>query len=194
VAQALDDMAGLGFERRNRSQAKLGVMEELLLEAFRHNAWANKTLIAYCRNLTPDQLQATTGGTYGGILATLNHLVASDAGYLPRIKVKRPDWAGDDEHIEGLDVLDARVDEAAKLWEGYLADPLDSRHLLSLDNGAYEAQASVPIVQALHHANVHREQVSSVITSLGLEPPDLSVWAFGEATGRSRELHPSADS
>ena len=169
-------------------------MEELLLEAFRHNAWANKTLIAYCRNLTPEQLQATTQGTYGGILATLNHIVASDAGYLPRIKVKRPDWAGDDDHLEGLDELDARVDVTAKLWEGYLTDPLDATHLLSLDDGNYEAQASVPIVQALHHANVHREQVCSVITSLGLEPPDLQAWAFGEATGRARELHTAADS
>ena len=37
----------------------LQLMEELLLEAFRHNAWANKTLIAYCRTLTPEQLEAT---------------------------------------------------------------------------------------------------------------------------------------
>ncbi len=169
-------------------------MEELLLEAFRHNAWANKTLIAYCRNLTPEQLGATTSGTFGGILATLNHIVASDAGYLPRIKVNRPAWAGDDENIKGLDELEARVDETATLWEGYLADPLDSKHLLSLDDGNYEAQASIPIVQALHHANVHREQVCSIITSLGLEPPDLQAWSFGEATGRARELHASADS
>lgn len=175
------------------SQNKLESMEELLLEAFRHNTWANKTLIAYCRDLTPEQMSATPQGTYGTILATLNHIVASDAGYLPRIKVARPEWAGDDEDIKGLDELDGRVDESAKLWESYLADPLDSKHLLSLDNGAYEAQASVPIVQALHHANAHREQVCALITALGLQPPDLQAWAFGEATGRARELHASAD-
>lgn len=164
-------------------------MEELLLEAFRHNAWANKTLIAYCRDLTPEQLQATTTGAYGSVLETLNHLVASDAGYLPRIRVNRPDWAGDDADVKGLDELDARVDEAAKLWESYLTDPLDAKHLLSLDDGNYEAQASIPIVQALHHANTHRETICTIITTLGLQPPDLQAWAFGEATGRARELH-----
>lgn len=164
-------------------------MDELLREAFRHNTWANQRLIAFCRDLTPDQLNAKTQGTYGNILETLNHIVASDAGYLPRKRVERPEWAGDDQNIKGLDVLQARVDEAARLWESYLADPLDAKDPLLLDEGAYEAQASVPTVQALHHGNVHREQVCAILTSLGVQPPDLQAWAWGEATGRARELH-----
>ncbi len=163
-------------------------MDELLLEAFRHNAWANRRLIAFCRELTTEQLNATTEGAYGSILATLNHIVAPDAGYLPKVRVTRPDWAGNDEDIVGLDELDARVDEAAALWETYLRDPLPAQHPLLLDDGAYEAQASVPIVQALHHGNSHREQVCAIITHLGLQPPDLQSWAFAEATGRAREL------
>lgn len=164
-------------------------MEELLREAFRHNAWANQRLIVFCRDLTPEQLSSTTSGTYGSIIETLNHIVASDAGYLPRKKVARPLWAGDDQNVVGLDVLESRVEEAAGLWESYLADPLDSRDSLLLDEGAYEARASVPTVQALHHGNVHREQVCAILTSLGLEPPDLQAWAWGEATGRARELN-----
>jgi uncharacterized damage-inducible protein DinB len=165
-------------------------MDELLREAFRHNIWATRRLIAFCRDLTPGQLASTAQGSYGSILETLNHVIASDAGYLPRSKVNRPAWAGDDRDIKGLDELDARVDETARLWEVYLADPLDARHLLLLDGGAYEAQASVPIVQALHHGNVHREQVCAILTSLGIEPPDLQVWTYAEATGLARELRP----
>jgi uncharacterized damage-inducible protein DinB len=167
-------------------------MDEYLLEAFRHNVWANKRLIAFCRDLTSEQLAATTQGTYGSILDTLNHVVASDAGYLPRPKIKRPEWAGDDHDIQGLDVLEARVDETAPLWERYVSDPLDAQHLLLLDEGAYEAQASIPVAQALHHGNVHREQVCSILTSLGLEPPDLQVWAYAEETGRAHELRPES--
>jgi hypothetical protein len=44
-------------------------------------------------------------------------------------------------------------------------------------------KAGVLIAQALHHANVHREQVSAVLTSLDLAPPDISGWAYGRATG-----------
>lgn len=162
--------------------------DEYLLEAFRHNAWANQRLIAFCQELSAEQLDAKASGTFGTILETLNHLVAADAGYLPRVKVQRPEWAGDDADIKGLDVLAARVDEAAKLWEAYLPSPLDAKHKLSLDDGAYEAQASVPVVQALHHANVHREQVCAILTSLGIEPPDLQVWAYAEEKGQAREV------
>jgi uncharacterized damage-inducible protein DinB len=165
-------------------------MDELLREAFRHHAWASKRLIAFCRDLPRQQLAATTSGTYGSILEILNHIVASDAGYLPRVKITRPEWAGNDHDLKDLDELDARIDETAPLWESYLADPLEVGHTLSLDDGAYEAQASVPIVQALHHGNVHREQVCAILTSLGIEPCDLQAWAWAEATARARELQP----
>ena len=163
-------------------------MDELLREAFRHHIWANQRLIAFCRELSSEQLGATMPGTYGSILEILNHIVASDAGYLPRIRVARPDWAGDDADIKGLDELAARVGQIAPLWEAYLANPLEVGYKLSLDDGAYETQASVPVVQALHHGNVHREQVCAIITSLGVEPCDLQAWAWAEDTGRAREV------
>ena len=44
------------------------------------------------------------------------------------------------------------------------------------------------VAQALHHGNVHREQICAAITRLGMEPPDVQAWSYGEATGRGREL------
>ena len=164
-------------------------MDELLLEAFRHNSWATKRLLEFCRSLTPDQLNATAPGTFGSIISTFNHVIYADANYLPRARITRPAWAdGDESDVSALSELEGRVDETAKLWEQYLADPLDARFKLSLDQGAYEAESFVPVVQALHHGNVHREQICSVLTVLGLEPPDLQVWAYAEATGRAREV------
>jgi hypothetical protein len=43
------------------------------------------------------------------------------------------------------------------------------------------------LVQAIHHGNVHREQVSHVLTALGLEPPDTSGWRFGRESGNSAQ-------
>ena len=163
-------------------------MDEYLLEAFRHHAWANRELIEFCRRLSPAQLEATAPATYGTILATLNHVVLSDGAYLPRKRGIRPAWVGEEEGELGLDVLAARAEELAPIWEAYLADPLDFQDKLSLDAGAYEAQASVPVVQALHHGNVHRENVCTILTSLGIEPPDLQAWTWAEATGRAREV------
>ena len=164
-------------------------MDELLLEAFRHNNWATKRLLEFCRTLQPDQLGATAPGTFGSIISTFNHLIYADAGYLPRAKVTRPAWAeGDEIDVADLSELEVRVDETGRLWESYLADPLDASYKLSLDQGAYEAESFVPIVQALHHGNVHREQICSILTALDVEPPDLQVWAYAEATGHAREV------
>lgn len=167
-------------------------MDQLLIEAFRHNSWATKRLLGFCRQLMPDQLTATAPGTYGTIIATFNHLIYADVNYLPRPKIKRPDWSREELEITDLDRLDAMVDETAALWERYLADPLDARDKLSLDGGAYEAESFVPVIQALHHGNAHREQICSIITGLGVEPPDLQVWAYAEATGHAHEV-PAAE-
>jgi uncharacterized damage-inducible protein DinB len=56
-----------------------------LLEAFRHNAWATKQLLEFCRDLSVEQLTAPGIGTYAGILETFNHIVLSDARYLRRL-------------------------------------------------------------------------------------------------------------
>ena len=56
-------------------------MNEILLDAFRHSAWAMKTLIAACESVSAEELGRQALG-FGSILATLTHLVLSDAGYL----------------------------------------------------------------------------------------------------------------
>jgi uncharacterized damage-inducible protein DinB len=164
-------------------------MEYLIREAFRHNAWATRRLIGFCRDLTPEHLSSTVPATYGSILETLNHVIRWDASYLPRARIEQPAWA-EDADVDDLDELDRRIDETERLWEFYFSDPLDPEHLLLLDEGAYEVHASIPVVQALHHANVHREQVCSILTSLGIDAPDLQAWTYAEATGRAQEVRP----
>ena len=166
-------------------------MDPYLKEAFTHNAWATKRLIAACRDLTPEQLRMP-GPPIGSILATLNHIIRADAHYLPEAKIKRPDWAhGVPEeavYVDDLDVLEARAEGAARLWERYLADPLDPDHLVLLDEGTYECPVIIPVIQALHHGSIHREQVCAMLTALGHEPPDIQPWGYADETGRSRWL------
>jgi uncharacterized damage-inducible protein DinB len=38
----------------------------------------------------------------------------------------------------------------------------------------------------LQHGTDHRSQVCTALTSLGVEPPQIDLWAYGEATGRTR--------
>jgi len=167
-------------------------MREILLEAFRHNAWATKQLLAACRGLPQEQLTlpGTAAGTDRGILAILNHITQSDRGYASR-RGDRPDWVDNEEDTTDLDELERRADENAQVWERFLSQPLDPTRLIVLDQGAYEAEQSVLLVQALHHGNAHREQVSAILTGLGVEPPDIQAWSYAEATGHARERSPT---
>jgi uncharacterized damage-inducible protein DinB len=171
------------------------MVNELLLEAFRHNAWATKQLLAACAGLSQEQLTlpGTASGTDRGILALFNHIIQSDRGYAAR-RGDRPAWVDNEEDTDHLGELERRADENAEVWERVLSEPIEATKLIILDRGRYEAEASVLLVQALHHGNVHREQISSILTGIGgEEPPDIQAWAYAEATGHARERDPGAE-
>jgi uncharacterized damage-inducible protein DinB len=86
---------------------------------------------------------------------------------------ERPDWVENREDTTDLDELERRADENAEVWERFLSRPLEAAKLIILDQGAYEAEQSVLVVQALHHGNAHREQICAILTGLGIEPPDI---------------------
>jgi uncharacterized damage-inducible protein DinB len=164
-------------------------MSDVLLDALRHKTWAMKTLIAACEGLSVEELNRPAAG-FGSILATLNHLVLADAGYVASLGGGRASWATEDGETEDLRELAARVEESSGRWERFLTDPLDGERLVYLDQGAYETHATVVVVQSLHHVAAHGEQVRAGLKVLGLEPPDVQPWALADATGRSRWVRP----
>jgi len=164
-------------------------MNEILLEAFRHKLWAMKTLIAACRGRSADEL-ASPGLRFGSIIATLNHLVLADAGYVASLGGGRAAWASHDHETNDLDEIAARAEESGARWERLLREPVDGEKLAFLDGGAYETHAAVVLMQALHHVSAHGEQVCASLKAMGVAAPDLQPWALADATGRSRWLRP----
>lgn len=192
-------LAQHGCVRWPDAYAEKTIVNEALLEAFRHDAWATKQLLAFCRDLSAEQLNAPGIGTYGGILETFNHMVLSDARYLRRLAGIGPPWVDSDGGVDpgdvdpksvDIDQLQSRVQETEKLWEGLLSEPLDAERVIILDQGAYQAHAGVLVAQALHHGNAHREQICAILTGAGMQPPDVQAWAYADATGRGRERSP----
>jgi uncharacterized damage-inducible protein DinB len=165
-------------------------MNEVLLDAFRHNSWATKQLLAACRGLSEEQLTSTAIGSYGSILETFNHIILSDASYLGRLLGSVPAWVTERKTSDDLDLLEAYVDETEGIRDQLLATSFDPERVMILDQGAYEAHAGVLIAQALHHGNAHREQICAILTSFGIEPPDIQAWAYADATGRGRDRNP----
>ena len=54
------------------------------------------------------------------------------------------------------------------------------------DGWVFHAPVAFRLAQVIHHGTDHRSQVCTILSTLGIEPPEIDVWAYGEATGRSR--------
>jgi uncharacterized damage-inducible protein DinB len=166
-------------------------MNELLLDAFRHNAWATRELLTFCRPLGPEQLDATTVGTYGGVRQTIQHILEGEAYYWWRLWGDAPAWWNKGElPAASLPELEAWNEEMSQLWESMLTRPLDPEAWVSdteEDGSECRATAGVIVAQTLNHGNEHRSQVNTILTTLGLEPPDVQAWAYGVAVGRHIE-------
>jgi uncharacterized damage-inducible protein DinB len=44
-------------------------------------------------------------------------------------------------------------------------------------------RAFIPLIQAINHATEHRSQVATILTQLGIQPPEMDVWAFADERG-----------
>ena len=167
----------------------LGSMTSALEEAFRAHAWATRRLLEFCRELSSDQLVAgRNDATNWTILETFTHLVSADGYYVGTLQGTGrpvPRW-NEDEPAWGLDVLLERAHMLAGLWEGYLGTDDDVERLVLLDEGTFECRAGVVITHALHHGDLHREQICSILRRLGVEPPDLQPWEYALEAGRAR--------
>jgi len=163
-------------------------MTDGLLESFRHNGWANLELIAVCKGLSDQQLSASATGTYGGILATIQHILDAEASYLGRISGQTPEWAERVEQSTDLDELEGFARELDRTWEELIAGGLDAERALRWHSpyrdAGVETVTGVLTAQTLNHGNEHRSQVCTVLTTIGVEPPELDVWSYAIASGR----------
>lgn len=158
-------------------------MNDALRELFRHNAWATRELLAFCEDLSDEQLATTGTGSFGTILEMFNHIVRSDASYLRRLSGIELDWLSDGP-ISDLQELSSRNDESERGWNTFLSEPVDAERVLLVDDGENAVRAGVIIAQAIHHGNHHREQICAILTGLGFQPPDIQAWEYGWKTGR----------
>jgi uncharacterized damage-inducible protein DinB len=165
----------------------------VLDDAFAHHVWATLRLIDTCLELSPEQLETTAPGTYGTIMRTMQHVVGSDSWYLLQMTGDRAREV-DEDHMD-LRELRAVMEVDGTAWSQLLAsnpDPDTMVHEVDEEDG-YERDApfGIRLAQALHHGSDHRSQICTILTVLGVEPPAIDVWDFGEQAGRIVEVLPT---
>ena len=158
----------------------------LLGDAFAHHIWATERLIDECGALTAEQLQTPAPGTYGPILGTLRHLVSADAWYLSFFSDKAA--RVDDKDETSLADLRSAFTSNGELWMELLAgEPDPDADVMEIDGGwELHSPMSLRLAQVVHHGTDHRSQICTALTSLGLTPPEIDLWAYARATGRER--------
>jgi uncharacterized damage-inducible protein DinB len=155
--------------------------ENFLVKLFEHNNWTNLRIIQACYALSDEQLDAEPQSvTKGTIRRTLVHLVSSQYSYLRTLTLPL------EERLQSPTVEFAELHESARMsGEGLLAlargeqKPLKSR--LQTRDGYY-VEPWVLMVQIINHATEHREQICSMLSALGVTPPEIDGWSYGEAT------------
>jgi uncharacterized damage-inducible protein DinB len=156
-------------------------MNEGLVDFYKHNLWANLGLLDACAQLTNEQLTASAPGTYGQIGDTLVHLLRAEDSYLARLTDRQPD---DVLRVGALPGIETLRDHARRSGEGLIAvaDAVDPAQVVrgTYRGEPFELPVMVLLMQAIHHATDHRSQIGTVLSQIGIEPPDLSVWAYDE--------------
>jgi uncharacterized damage-inducible protein DinB len=161
--------------------------------AFDHHAWATLRLLDACQGLTDVQLGTSVPGTYGSIIDTMRHLVGGDASYLNLLTDGRVATIAD----EGMGIGELRtaMEGIGEDWRALLAEDPDPERIVvrHRDDGSEgRAPMHVRLAQAVHHGTDHRSQVCTALTLLGVEPPEIDVWAFAQTTGSIEETQPTA--
>jgi uncharacterized damage-inducible protein DinB len=152
-----------------------------LVKLFEHNNWANLQIIQACSVLRDDQLDAEPqSATIGSIRATLLHLVSAQRGYLALLTLPV-------EARRKVSLTFNELQESARssgegllsLARDEISAPLTAR--LQTTDGFY-VEPWVVMVQVINHATEHREQIKSMLSALGVTPPEIDGWSYGDAT------------
>jgi uncharacterized damage-inducible protein DinB len=164
-------------------------LDQLLIEAFRYNKWANLHLLDVCAKLSDDQLQLTAPGTYGTISSTLLHLVAAEQRYLRRLAGTKPEI---NERDQSAPTLAQLREHAARSGDHLieLASRITAEETMEEERGGQlmKLHLWVVVVQAIHHGNDHRTHVCTILGAHDIPYGEMDVWAYGQATGAIIQL------
>lgn len=153
-----------------------------LVRMFEHNRWANLRLMDACMaaEVDPALLEEGIPGTFGPIRATMAHVAGAEARYLDaldgRYRRTSPIFEETDPDMATIRALLERT--GAELVAAARAAGAERMVPITRPDTPPELPASMFLVQAINHATEHRAQVSAILTTRGVEPPEMDGWTF----------------
>jgi uncharacterized damage-inducible protein DinB len=166
-------------------QQEVDVSRSLLADAFDHHVWATLRVLDLLAPLSDEQLATNVPGTFGTVLDTARHLVGSDRWYL----FVQSGGAVDQIEEDRMSIAELRAAMApdAGFWRDILArdpDPDETLTYAREDGSKAHATWGVRLAQAIDHGTDHRSQLFTALTTLGVEPPEIDLWAWAVTVGK----------
>ncbi len=151
---------------------------DTLTTFFSHNLWANLQLLDICADLSDEQFDSTLDGIFGSIRETWQHIARAERAYFSRVSTgKLFQWEND-----GPITL-AEIGESLRYsGEGFIKwapkVKADDTVEINWDGEARDVPKTILLTQAINHATEHRSQIMTILTQLGIQPPDLDGWTY----------------
>src|SRR6266852_2408402 len=153
-----------------------------LSDFFKFNLWANQRMLEVCEKLSEEQLDETINGTFGSIRETLKHTLGAEEGYTRTLTGSYPTTPAirEGEILPTFPELHERVQASGEALIQYAnqVTPPELAEILHLDGGTYDAPRIIVVMQAIDHGIDHRSQIATLLSQLGIEPPELDTWAY----------------
>lgn len=152
---------------------------DTLTTLFKHHLWANLQLLESCKALTDEQLEATLSGTFGSIGNTLEHIVKAERSYFSRISTgQRHRQPEDAPPLTIAEMIESVRTTGSGLIEWAVKVQADDTVQINWDGTPRDVPKTIILTQAINHATEHRAQIMTILTQLGIQPPELDSWTF----------------
>jgi uncharacterized damage-inducible protein DinB len=149
---------------------------------FRFHRWANLRLLDACATLTPEQLAATSPGSFGSIQATLVHYILNETRFIDVLRESDASFGAFPDPLPSVAELRAVAISNADALDGFARSVDDDTRVRGeLRGRPFDIPAYIPLFQAVNHGIEHRTNITTTLASSGVEPPTLDLWSFQRA-------------
>ncbi len=152
---------------------------DTLTTLFSHNLWANLQLLDVCTQLSDEQLDSTLDGTYDAIRETFQHIAVAERSYFTRISTGKPySYPKDAPSMPLTEIAESLHHSGEGFVEWAAKITADETVNVNWEGEPRDVPKTILLTQAINHATEHRAQIMTILTQLGIQPPDLDAWTY----------------
>lgn len=151
----------------------------------RYNQWANRRLYDACATLSPDDYHAARPSFFGGIHATLNHILVGDSIWFGRFVGRLATHITQLDQILYEDFASLRAAREAKdveiiaFCDSLTADGISTTFTYTnTRNETFTDPLLPPLMHFFNHQTHHRGQAHGLLSHAGVNPPALDLIHF----------------